>query len=384
MLLLAAGTGCVTPSEVNHALHQLGQRAVDDTTDAAYEEARSSATTGVGERAAEARRAPLAAGQVYDSKFDFIPGERVLVFDDFGDTEVGDLPARWSLSGYGAGGAPMSVVQWEGKRWFSADLSGDEYLAGAYLRLDADSELPARFTLEFDLGWKGTAYSLVLGDSCTLFIEQERMATDHTSATLKPRDVRVEHVSVTVNGHSVKAYLGGVRTINDSDCLSGPVSSIRFVFGDARSATKAGPYLMTDFRLAEGGRDFPTALTTDGRIVTHAITFDTGADTLRPESGPTLRRILQLLKDDERLRFEIQGHTDSQGGDKVNGPLSERRAKSVMAWLVGQGIAEGRLSTRGLGATRPLSTNEKAEGRANNRRVELVSLKGPPSANSPR
>ena len=131
---------------------------------------------------------------------------------------------------------------------------------------------------------------------------------------------------------------------------------------------------MTDFRLAEGGKDVTEALTTDGRIVVHGIYFDTGSDVIRPESGGALRNVLQVIEGDPALKFRIEGHTDDQGGPKVNGPLSEKRAAAVKAWLVKQGVDAGRLTALGLGATKPLQANSTAEGRANNRRVEFVKL----------
>jgi outer membrane protein OmpA-like peptidoglycan-associated protein len=85
-----------------------------------------------------------------------------------------------------------------------------------------------------------------------------------------------------------------------------------------------------------------------------------------------LRSILALLKEDAALRFAIEGHTDDQGGPKVNGPLSERRAAAVKAWLVQEGVAADRLTSKGLGQSKPIDTNGTAEGRANNRRVEFV------------
>jgi outer membrane protein OmpA-like peptidoglycan-associated protein len=95
---------------------------------------------------------------------------------------------------------------------------------------------------------------------------------------------------------------------------------------------------------------------------------------IKPESGPTLRSILALLNEDPGLKFAIEGHTDNQGGPKVNGPLSEKRAAAVKAWLVNQGIDGSRLTSKGLGQTKPLDTNDTAEGRANNRRVEFVKV----------
>jgi outer membrane protein OmpA-like peptidoglycan-associated protein len=82
--------------------------------------------------------------------------------------------------------------------------------------------------------------------------------------------------------------------------------------------------------------------------------------------------ILGVLNGDPGLKFSIEGHTDNQGNQAINQPLSEKRSMAVKAWLVDNGIDAERLTTKGLGDTKPLSSNDTAEGRANNRRVEFV------------
>jgi outer membrane protein OmpA-like peptidoglycan-associated protein len=126
--------------------------------------------------------------------------------------------------------------------------------------------------------------------------------------------------------------------------------------------------------LARGGKDIRSALDTDGKIVAHGIHFDPGSDRIRPESTSTLKSILGLLTANPDLKFSIEGHTDNQGGAKVNKPLSEKRAAAVKDWLLGKGIGTDRLTTTGMGDTKPLSPNDSAEGRANNRRVEFIRL----------
>jgi len=130
--------------------------------------------------------------------------------------------------------------------------------------------------------------------------------------------------------------------------------------------------MVTNFRLAEGGKSIISALDTDGKIVTHGILFDTGKDVIKPELLPTLKMILGLLNDDPGLKFSIEGHTDNQGNQAINQPLSEKRAAAVKTWLTGKGIEEARLKTKGFGDSKPIDANNTTEGRANNRRVEFV------------
>ncbi len=181
----------------------------------------------------------------------------------------------------------------------------------------------------------------------------------------------IQHVAIAVSGTQVKLYVAGERVVSDPDGVVRPIKRIGITFDQPYQ--KSGDHQMfTGFRLAEGGKPAKQMLAGEGRIVTHGILFDTGSDVIKPESGPTLRSILALLTEDPALKFSIEGHTDDQGGPKVNGPLSERRAASVKAWLVKQGIDGGRLTSKGLGQSKPIDQNDTAEGRANNRRVEFV------------
>ena len=105
------------------------------------------------------------------------------------------------------------------------------------------------------------------------------------------------------------------------------------------------------------------------------IYFDFNSDRIREPSEPTLREIAELLRRHSDWRLGIEGHTDSIASDKFNLELSARRAAAVKGALTGGfGIAEDRLTTSGAGESRPKDRNDTVEGRARNRRVELVRL----------
>lgn len=114
------------------------------------------------------------------------------------------------------------------------------------------------------------------------------------------------------------------------------------------------------------------ALEKDGKALLYGILFDFDQATLRPESGPALQRLLEALKLNASLSLAIEGHTDSDGDDRYNLALSERRAKTVVAWLADQGVAATRLTAVGRGESQPVAGNATADGRALNRRVEAV------------
>ena len=110
-----------------------------------------------------------------------------------------------------------------------------------------------------------------------------------------------------------------------------------------------------------------------GHIALYGIYFDTDKAVVKPESKPTLDEIATLLKGQPKLKVVIVGHTDSQGDYDYNIDLSKRRAAAVAAQLTGAyGIAPARLRTAGVGFLAPVGSNATEDGRALNRRVELV------------
>lgn len=110
----------------------------------------------------------------------------------------------------------------------------------------------------------------------------------------------------------------------------------------------------------------------DSRIVFRDITFDLNSATIKPDSYPTLQRLLFLIQSSTESKFLIEGHTDSTGDDATNQQLSVDRAEAVKAWLVSNGIAGDRLETIGFGESKPVASNDSEDGRLQNRRVEVV------------
>ena len=107
-------------------------------------------------------------------------------------------------------------------------------------------------------------------------------------------------------------------------------------------------------------------------MATHGILFDLNSDVIKPESTPTLKEIAAMLQEHPELSLVIEGHTDSVRAANANLALSGKRAAAVKKYLVDRGIDADRLETKGLGATKPMANNSTAEGRQQNRRVELV------------
>jgi outer membrane protein OmpA-like peptidoglycan-associated protein len=121
-------------------------------------------------------------------------------------------------------------------------------------------------------------------------------------------------------------------------------------------------------------------LARSGKLIVHGIYFEFNSDRIQKESDPILKELGDLLSRHPDWTLSINGHTDNVGGDAYNQRLSQRRAASVVRWLVERhGIAASRLRSAGFGASSPIEPNDTPEGRARNRRVELVRVEDAPA-----
>lgn len=122
-----------------------------------------------------------------------------------------------------------------------------------------------------------------------------------------------------------------------------------------------------------GAKELSSAIAEEGHVALHGIYFDTDSAVLKPESRPALEEIAKLMRQEHDLKLFVVGHTDNTGTFAHNMELSRKRAESVMRALIDDyGVAADRLSAYGVGPLAPVASNATEEGRAMNRRVELV------------
>lgn len=114
------------------------------------------------------------------------------------------------------------------------------------------------------------------------------------------------------------------------------------------------------------------AIKKNGFVALTGILFDTGKATIKAESTPILNEVVALLKNDAALKLSVEGHTDNVGDKRANVELSKQRAASVVKYLIDNGIDNRRLKSDGKGDSAPVADNRTEDGRAKNRRVELV------------
>jgi outer membrane protein OmpA-like peptidoglycan-associated protein len=132
--------------------------------------------------------------------------------------------------------------------------------------------------------------------------------------------------------------------------------------------TELRAQLLTQFNVILQTRD-----TVRGLIVNmDDVLFDTAKFSLRPLAREKLAKVAGIVSGHPGLRLDVEGHTDSVGGDDYNQQLSEQRGATVRDYLTGQGMATGSVTSKGFGKTQPVASNETVQGRQQNRRVELV------------
>ena len=115
-------------------------------------------------------------------------------------------------------------------------------------------------------------------------------------------------------------------------------------------------------------------LNKSGHMALYGIHFETGKATILPDSESVLGEVAKMLQQNPDIKVSVEGHTDNVGSATGNQSLSEKRAQAVVAWLTSHGIAASRLSAKGWGSSKPVEDNNTEDGRAKNRRVELVKI----------
>jgi OmpA-OmpF porin, OOP family len=305
------------------------------------------------------------------TKFDFVPGDKVILMDDFTRDELGEFPSRWK-----AHNGNWDTVELKGERWLR--LNGTDGL----IAIKADS-LPEKWTLEFDIYQeKMTAAVYTVGglypnsDAWIWYASLgnnanhvEMGGTANSTAEVPGGLNGRHHVSLMAAGTSLKVYVDRERMANVPEMTLKPdqkVAALGFRFWRYGEDP-----LITNVRFAEGGK--PKVDMMAAPFVTHGIQFDSGSDHMKPESAPVLRQVSTYLKENPEVKVTITGHTDDVGETPANQTLSEKRAAAVAASLSTDfGIDASRLSTAGKGESEPMAKNDSLEGKAMNRRVEFA------------
>jgi len=326
------------------------------------------------------------------SKFDFVPGEKVIYFDDFSQDAVADFPALWNTN---ASGEVITTNLFPGN-WFKMTGTG-------WFIPEGLPELPENFTIQFDAVFQcpeeeinGFSLGLILLDGDYNNPEEGgaipgtaglklwfNMRSDEYSNYAdgeykldgsKEFQINLDEivkVSISAQKQRVRLYFNETKIFDIPKGLPPNHTYNMIQFHNSNACT---PFI-SNLRFAVGLPDTRNKLLTEGKLVTRGILFDTNSDKIKPESYGTLKDIAAVLKENANVKVKIVGHKDSDGSDAANLDLSKRRALSVKQSLINEfGIDAGRMETDGKGESEPSDKNDTPQGKANNRRVEFIKL----------
>lgn len=348
------------------------------------------------EQAVQQKPSKKQDGVTATSKFDFIAGEKVLVYEDFATTEVGDFPIQFNTNASG------EVVRIEGEANKYLKLANQ----GVYV-LDGLEKVPENFTLEFDLiatenyseNMSGLKLYLVRQLENALTFDQHFSSITQVGIDIHPtinqgyasiwamdqndteflrNEAKMEapknmkyHVSIWRQNTRYRVYIDDVKVF---DVPRAVFKGIDYQLLFANYSFE-GDLFLGNIRYAVGAPDTRSKLITEGKLVTRGILFDSNSDQLKTESVGVLKEIATILNENPTVKVKIVGHTDADGDDKANLELSKKRSIAVKNALVTTfKVDASRLETDGKGETEPTDPNTTAVGKANNRRVEFIKL----------
>ena len=343
------------------------------------------------------------------SKFDFIPGEKVIMQEDFSQDELGDFPAKWNTNSTGE----LVTVEGTKGKWLS--LTKDGVFSPEFI-----TTLPDNFTFEFDLltntefSFYSTPFNVIMANLSNTkdFTKWGRFKNDDVSGievnfhpmnagssqgrtgydiyeksnhSEMKNETNTSQFFAKVNNYAkisiwrqkqrLRVYMNEEKVWDLPRAMSAEKAYNAIIFAVAEFHSPEDRYLISNIRLAVGAPDTRNKLITEGKFVTTGITFDVNSATIKPESYGTLKTIAQVLQDNAEVRVKIIGHTDSDGDDNSNINLSKKRAEAVKAILSTDfGINASRMESDGKGESQPVGDNKTSEGKANNRRVEFLKL----------
>ena len=379
------------------------ERTVDKEMDAVLDGKKSEKTSKAKKQAEDAAEevddTPDAVAQ--NQKSDFVRGSVILFSDDFANEQMGEFPSKWDVSE-----GSLETASISGKKYAHSNAPDSRF---SPLMENMKSYLPDVFTLEWD------EFFCKAGEIPDFpfefqFLDASGNQTGHIYLRYRPGnpdcygnytfkkgggiDQNVggsmdwdhlkqytkvgqwNHFAISFNKRAFKFYLNGTRIIN----LPNVAAPARFEF----IIQDENPYRgVANVVLAKGAVELYQRQATDlsavekaiaetGKFVTNNILFETGKATLKPESMEEIQKVADYMKKNPSVRFEVQGHTDNQGSDKINDPLSQQRAEAVVKALAQLGCDEFNLRAVGKGSHEPVADNKTDAGRAQNRRVEFI------------
>lgn len=342
------------------------------------------------------------------SKFDFIPGEKIIAYEDFSNTNVGDFPLGWNTN------SSAEIVKLDGSDalWLSMTKDG-------YFQPELVKDLPVNFTLEFDVfnryrsnnilsyqffflpsanprkdlsndypqnaiqfNWSaciGSAQYYIIEGGETISQNEELSVKELASTDPEFKEPVIAKFSIWRQNNRLRIYVNENKVLDLPQAFDPKQTYNMFKFGAKKmnfsTNDNKDEFMVANLRYAVGAPDTRHKLITEGKFVTNGILFEIQKADVKPESYAVIKEIASTLKENPTVRIKIIGHASNDGDATANLSLSKLRAAAVKDVLVKEfAIDAARLETEGKGSTEPIDTGNTPTARANNRRVEFIKL----------
>ena len=328
------------------------------------------------------------------STYDFIPGDKVILFDDFSQDAVGDFPALWTANAAGE----INTLNIAPGKWLNLNSTDGNYF------ILKSIDFPKNFIIEFDIVPKKTGGRIAAGlilygedkpkemdngphpgnGGIIISIENERWNTmgyktsensqiTGSSSVNPVEPEKVNHVIIWAQNRRFRIYHKQAKVLDMPTNVFDGTKFNRMCFRLSRGAS-CGSYI-SNIRITSAAPDMRSKLLTEGKLISYGIYFDVNKDVVKPESYGTLKEIAAVMNENPEVKVKVVGHTDSDGADPANLDLSKRRGGSVKDALVKNfGVDASRLEFDGMGETQPVAPNDTPVNKALNRRVEFIKL----------
>ena len=345
------------------------------------------------------------------AKYDFVPGEQVIYAADFKEERSGELPQDWNSNG----NAIVSTLSGSEVNWLR--------IMQRTLVLSSNTKtFGTDFTMEFDLLMQYKRNGWVVPNLNFGFLATGKYATTDNNllktlsagthlfqVILHPADegrsnVKLEsfvglstyfesgqkkfpdienmygkkvHVAVQIQKERFRLWMDGIKVYDVPKALpvDAKLNQVFFQMEDSSYDNEDIGVYVSELKIAKGIPNLRHKLIDEGKFSTTGILFDVNKASIKPESAGVINEIAEVLKQNPNVKIMITGHTDSDGDEKANQSLSEKRAERVKAALITvHGIPSDRLQSSGKGESVPVGSNSTKDGKAQNRRVEFTKL----------
>ena len=371
-------------------------KGIDKVLDKAEDEA-SGAVKGKkgkaskGEKAAEVDVPTQEADPVAATSSDFKRGSVILFQDDVTAEQVGEFPSKWDMF--------QGTIETKTLGGVKAINVTDNGQIQPLIK-EPGAYLPEEFTIEYDfyywptdnvpgndgIGLNDMKLILAAAKDRSEYPHEGGDEGDWTAFVLAHGVCSSSEHYYYFNGNKKGDFVYSFKKGWNHVALSFNKRALKVYFNDKRVQVPFDYKNMTFIRnvvIAKGAVELydrnaqdvsavEKAIQETGKFVTNNILFDTGKATLKQESMIEIMKVADYMKKNPTARFEVQGHTDNQGSDKINDPLSQQRAEAIVKALEGLGVDGFNLKAVGKGSHEPVADNKTEAGRAKNRRVEFI------------